>query len=119
MENLLTSYSTVCKWYCQQNVFNKKFVQSSQKSLKAVLLQSCIKQFSRTVFWDSSALRLPYNCITVDALRELGIIPFAWHFRTSCSNTPFSKGICGCPTSFLMCRGLKLHLKPRMEWFTR
>jgi hypothetical protein len=53
-----------------------------------ILPKSWLKQFSRTVFWDSTALRLSYNCITVDALGELGIILSAWHSRTSRSNTP-------------------------------
>ena len=49
------------------NKFNKILITN-------ILLKSCLKQFSRTVFWDSTALRLSYNCITVDALLELGII---------------------------------------------
>jgi hypothetical protein len=59
-----------------------------QKILDLTLLRYCFKQFSRTVFWDSSALRLPYEWITIDSPEELGIILCAWHFRTSRSNTP-------------------------------
>src|ERR687897_2657023 len=72
-----------------------------------ILLWSCLKQFSRTVFWDSTALRLSYNCINVDALRELGIILFAWHSRTSCSNTPLCKGILRMPDFILDVQGLE------------
>src|SRR5512143_2438827 len=57
-------------------------------SILATLPGNCLKQFSRTVFWDSIALRLSYNCRNVDALGELGIIRSAWHFRTFSSSTP-------------------------------
>jgi hypothetical protein len=84
----VSGHSTVLKRGCQRKGKEKSFTTISKDPIASIPLQNGLKQFSRTVFWDSTALRLSYNCINVDALRELGIILFAWHFRTPSSSTP-------------------------------
>ena len=73
--------------------------------LNCIVLQRGISYSLRSVFGDSGCLTIDYKGITVDALAELGIILSAWYSRTLGSNTSCSKGIHGCPTSFLMCKG--------------
>jgi hypothetical protein len=56
-----------------------------------MLLECGLKQFSRTVFCDSGARTCLVQSITIDALRELGIILFAWHSGKTYFGLPLIK----------------------------